>query len=118
SHSSSTRPALIPAFQPRFPSTFFSTVSIPWGSRGSGREPEYPGARSDRSRTSLACVFAEMGKSPRSRAAARDRFTVRRASSKGRSEEHTSELQSRFDLVCRLPLEKKKSCDMEEIEWI
>src|SRR5699024_12416051 len=26
---------------------------------------------------------------------------------KGRSEEHTSELQSRFDLVCRLLLEKK-----------
>src|SRR5438067_10542828 len=30
---------------------------------------------------------------------------ARRAS---RSEEHTSELQSRFDLVCRLLLEKKK----------
>src|SRR5690349_22094532 len=29
-------------------------------------------------------------------------------SSKGRSEEHTSELQSRRDLVCRLLLEKKK----------
>src|SRR5207249_6247702 len=28
---------------------------------------------------------------------------------KARSEEHTSELQSRFDLVCRLLLEKKKS---------
>src|SRR5699024_12322746 len=27
-----------------------------------------------------------------------------------RSEEHTSELQSRFDLVCRLLLEKKKDC--------
>src|SRR5206468_10148024 len=27
----------------------------------------------------------------------------------GRSEEHTSELQSRSDLVCRLLLEKKKS---------
>ena len=27
-----------------------------------------------------------------------------------RSEEHTSELQSRFDLVCRLLLEKKKLC--------
>src|SRR5207249_5548739 len=27
-----------------------------------------------------------------------------------RSEEHTSELQSRFDLVCRLLLEKKKYC--------
>src|SRR5206468_10190707 len=26
-----------------------------------------------------------------------------------RSEEHTSELQSRSDLVCRLPLEKKKN---------
>src|SRR5207249_10640486 len=30
--------------------------------------------------------------------------------SKWRSEEHTSELQSRFDLVCRLLLEKKKNC--------
>src|SRR5699024_12414427 len=29
-----------------------------------------------------------------------------------RSEEHTSELQSRFDLVCRLLLEKKKQCDV------
>src|SRR5207249_8563692 len=28
-----------------------------------------------------------------------------------RSEEHTSELQSRFDLVCRLLLEKKKKLD-------
>src|SRR5699024_12505706 len=33
-----------------------------------------------------------------------------------RSEEHTSELQSRFDLVCRLLLEKKKEnqCDLTE----
>src|SRR5699024_11397842 len=31
-----------------------------------------------------------------------------RKSGKIRSEEHTSELQSRFDLVCRLLLEKKK----------
>src|SRR5699024_8054156 len=30
------------------------------------------------------------------------------AVSAARSEEHTSELQSRFDLVCRLLLEKKK----------
>src|SRR2546429_6325142 len=28
----------------------------------------------------------------------------------GRSEEHTSELQSRLHLVCRLLLEKKKNC--------
>src|SRR5438067_9246104 len=31
-----------------------------------------------------------------------------RAGAMVRSEEHTSELQSRFDLVCRLLLEKKK----------
>src|SRR2546428_9372336 len=30
---------------------------------------------------------------------------------RGRSEEHTSELQSRSDLVCRLLLEKKKKKD-------
>src|SRR5438067_6668686 len=35
--------------------------------------------------------------------------TVARARPGGRSEEHTSELQSRFDLVCRLLLEKKKN---------
>src|SRR5699024_11906386 len=32
----------------------------------------------------------------------------RRQNQSYRSEEHTSELQSRFDLVCRLLLEKKK----------
>src|SRR5207249_11427688 len=33
---------------------------------------------------------------------------ARDARQQARSEEHTSELQSRFDLVCRLLLEKKK----------
>src|SRR5207249_10775827 len=40
-----------------------------------------------------------------------DRKTARRSArslGRCRSEEHTSELQSRFDLVCRLLLEKKK----------
>src|SRR5207249_11665363 len=32
-----------------------------------------------------------------------------------RSEEHTSELQSRFDLVCRLLLEKKKKKNKREL---
>src|SRR5438105_8427547 len=31
----------------------------------------------------------------------------------GRSEEHTSELQSRVDLVCRLLLEKKKDIEID-----
>src|SRR5699024_11549769 len=34
-----------------------------------------------------------------------------------RSEEHTSELQSRFDLVCRLLLEKKKRCGLMYLVW-
>src|SRR5438067_3936300 len=33
----------------------------------------------------------------------------------GRSEEHTSELQSRFDLVCRLLLEKKKRIGQRDL---
>src|SRR5207249_10714759 len=48
--------------------------------------------------------------SGRARAGARiSRQAAHRGPSAGlRSEEHTSELQSRFDLVCRLLLEKKK----------
>src|SRR5699024_12230849 len=34
-----------------------------------------------------------------------------------RSEEHTSELQSRFDLVCRLLLEKKNSTVPRAVWW-
>src|SRR5690349_22530904 len=34
--------------------------------------------------------------------------SIKGRSTRGRSEEHTSELQSRRDLVCRLLLEKKK----------
>src|SRR5437868_13078610 len=37
------------------------------------------------------------------------------ATGSGRSEEHTSELQSRFDLVCRLLLEKKKQLQSRSI---
>src|SRR5699024_12668573 len=36
-------------------------------------------------------------------------YDARLETSAKRSEEHTSELQSRFDLVCRLLLEKKNS---------
>src|SRR2546421_816924 len=35
-----------------------------------------------------------------------------------RSEEHTSELQSRSDLVCRLLLEKKKNDPMEALKTL
>src|SRR5438105_12747743 len=39
----------------------------------------------------------------------KDSQQVAKAVNRRRSEEHTSELQSRVDLVCRLLLEKKKS---------
>src|SRR5256712_3430679 len=35
-----------------------------------------------------------------------------------RSEEHTSELQSRSDLVCRLLLEKKKNHDIHPVSYL
>src|SRR5207249_7564857 len=37
-------------------------------------------------------------------------------SPEARSEEHTSELQSRFDLVCRLLLEKKKQHSKQQAD--
>src|SRR5438105_11486560 len=47
--------------------------------------------------------------SPRARRPRRAQDGIREAVLRdGRSEEHTSELQSRVDLVCRLLLEKKK----------
>src|SRR2546430_17244852 len=39
------------------------------------------------------------------------------AHSTSRSEEHTSELQSQSNLVCRLLLEKKKSIDKRHSRW-
>src|SRR5207249_10592407 len=45
-------------------------------------------------------------------------FVARIAGEEMRSEEHTSELQSRFDLVCRLLLEKKKKKKLENLQII
>src|SRR2546422_8591691 len=43
------------------------------------------------------------------------RLSPRAASRPARSEEHTSELQSRLHLVCRLLLEKKKTTAMAQL---
>src|SRR6266496_5634918 len=42
--------------------------------------------------------------------------TSRRCRAGSRSEEHTSELQSRRDLVCRLLLEKKKKKNRKQLQ--
>src|SRR5206468_6620966 len=44
-----------------------------------------------------------------------DEFIRRRSAVRKRSEEHTSELQSRSDLVCRLLLEKKSATNENEV---
>src|SRR5699024_12804376 len=66
-----------------------------------------PGAdlhvRGDHGQRPLAVHAAQ--RRPRDVHSAQD---VRHGDATVRSEEHTSELQSRFDLVCRLLLEKKK----------
>src|SRR5699024_11943782 len=61
--------------------------------------------------------YTTLFRSPRRRPAPRHAPTPRPAAPddppRGRSEEHTSELQSRFDLVCRLLLEKKKKSTLK-----
>src|SRR5206468_11481720 len=70
---------------------------------GPARDTRYAGPPLPRRRPSAPCrspAASRPGAGPAPR-------TARRA----RSEEHTSELQSRSDLVCRLLLEKKKYLD-------
>src|SRR5699024_7072031 len=78
------------------------------GWRGRGRSPRPPRRRS----CGPACRTPRPPPAPPRRAArTRARRPPRgrpRWPTRARSEEHTSELQSRFDLVCRLLLEKKK----------
>src|SRR5438105_6142072 len=75
-----------------------STVTMPLGGRsgGGGRRPG-EGQRRGRAPVARRCEAR----------AHLSRASHRRATG-ARSEEHTSELQSRVDLVCRLLLEKKK----------
>src|SRR5437868_10260851 len=58
------------------------------------------------------------GEADRAPAAARSwKYRAGRTCRPARSEEHTSELQSRFDLVCRLLLEKKKVIRPDGCVW-
>src|SRR5206468_5630459 len=49
---------------------------------------------------------------------ARDSSVLTKRRWKRRSEEHTSELQSRSDLVCRLLLEKKKTTKKQQLRAV
>src|SRR5207249_9229528 len=85
----------------------FMRSSSPRGARGCGRRTV---ARSPKRRGASVSSPARADRSapaadPEGCRGSRPR---RRGPKRTRSEEHTSELQSRFDLVCRLLLEKKK----------
>src|SRR3712207_7378107 len=72
--------------------------------------PSAPGSAGSAARGSWSVVNDISGGSPMGRGGGRPRRSVRVAHARDgeRSEEHTSELQSRQYLVCRLLLEKKK----------
>src|SRR5699024_12177607 len=95
------------AYRPNFIETTLSTIaralstmrgSLPPPMAESGLPPPEPPAMAD------TCLMMSPALTPRPTA------SLPQAATKVilRSEEHTSELQSRFDLVCRLLLEKKK----------
>src|SRR5689334_24710708 len=58
----------------------------------------------------VGAIEAGRGKGREARQEDDEEGQGRRRRRSGRSEEHTSELQSQFHLVCRLLLEKKKKC--------
>src|SRR5437870_8999562 len=74
----------------------------------------------------ILCIWAG-ARAPRSRSSARPRLSLpcraatmscpTMSSAWSRSEEHTSELQSRGHLVCRLLLEKKKHMAARTIDY-
>src|SRR3712207_7018080 len=70
----------------------------------------------------LATPFSRVAAGPGKRACSGSlpRLSTGKAewSPRGRSEEHTSELQSRQYLVCRLLLEKKKKLEQYQLEII
>src|SRR2546422_6976491 len=69
--------------------------------------PGDPAARADAVRGDVPAAHHRAARARRSAAPGGER-AVPRADVLDRSEEHTSELQSRLHLVCRLLLEKKK----------
>src|SRR3989442_4088630 len=89
-----------------YPPLFRSRDSAARGTAGHTRRPTSPACRGGNTRGSPA----------RESAAARRRAPPSCGGFSSRSEEHTSELQSRPHLVCRLLLEKKKKQQMYMVD--
>src|SRR5207248_10342856 len=99
---------------PSAPLAFFSTDTAPPDIYTLSLHDALPicnrGVRLSRGGLPAAAQTAEQVQLPhRAQTCIVDRLvTVETGQGAGRSEEHTSELQSPYDLVCRLLLEKKK----------
>src|SRR5437868_11850277 len=81
----------------------------PMGGKVHGGKPQNGTAVAERERYTLdlPSVLAKVEEFPFNPAPESHLIDLHRPMETPRSEEHTSELQSRFDLVCRLLLEKK-----------
>src|SRR5688572_32204056 len=90
-------------------STLFPYTTLFRSASGKGAEcsRRESGARARKGRGRSPCSTTRSATSTRRRATRRARVS--------RSEEHTSELQSQSNLVCRLLLEKKKKKTKNEI---
>src|SRR5207248_8511820 len=98
--------SVFPSLPPPPPSsTLFPYTTLFRSPRGDLRRALRRCARRGRSGTDRARARRKRGTPPR-RASARESRPVP-PMARSRSEEHTSELQSPYDLVCRLLLEKK-----------
>src|SRR5690349_23384602 len=96
---------------PLFHSLFFSTHPSPTSTYTLSLHdalPIYCQPRGDLRRGGYRRRRAGRARAAARRSRARARAATRDRDAPARSEEHTSELQSRRDLVCRLLLEKKK----------
>src|SRR2546422_3394312 len=94
-------------------STLFPYTTL-FRSRAGGRGRETRGCP-DAARSARTGRTRPPGSPKRSAPLPRPRRTASACDRTARSEEHTSELQSRLHLVCRLLLEKKKKHDIKQL---
>src|SRR5256712_7782520 len=91
-----------------FPYTTLFRSGLRKGGHSHGLDPKVETRRRDRQCRNQGELGNECIRRTAQGAARRKRRENGEIGREGRSEEHTSELQSRSDLVCRLLLEKKK----------
>src|SRR5207249_12071580 len=93
--------------QPLTPASFTLSLHDALPISSEARSASTPASPKDHTRRTYRSPSRQPIQPRRGRRRGRSRACTT-AIARARSEEHTSELQSRFDLVCRLLLEKKK----------